>query len=46
MFPGEAKIGIRVSGRRQSMSGSIEPVRRTAGRFIQAVRLAAGSASE
>jgi hypothetical protein len=26
--------------------GSIEPVRRTTGRFIQAVRLAAGSARE
>src|SRR5579864_2473744 len=29
-----------------SMPGSIEPVRRTTGRFIQAVRLAAGSAGE
>ena len=45
MFPGkEGKIEIRVSGRWQSMSGSIEPVRRTTGRFIQPVRLAAGSA--
>ena len=45
MFPRkEGKIEIRVSGRWQSVSGSMEPVRRTTGRFIQAVHLAAGSA--
>jgi hypothetical protein len=44
MFPRkEREIEIRASGRWQSMSGSIEPVRRITGRFIQVVRLAAGS---
>jgi hypothetical protein len=44
MFPRKKrKIEIRASGRWQSVSGLMEPVRRTTGRLMQAVRLAAGS---
>jgi hypothetical protein len=39
----DGEFEIRVSGRWHSVSGSIEPVRRITGRFIQTVRLAAGS---
>jgi hypothetical protein len=38
----DGKFEIRVSGRWHSVPGSREPVRRTTGRFIQTVRLAAG----